>query len=135
MTKRRKRTARAKSFLSEINAEFRAKRRAAIAAIPPGKIDAILQDLHGTSECTTYGEIMRKHGITDSLTLLDIKAKYTDVIKHEVHHVSIADAKAFRAKRRASYKAARKFVREQNEAHMRKAAALEAATKPEGSPS
>ena len=134
MTRRPKLSASSNKFMAGIKSTFRAELNAKIAAVQPDKVDAILHAVHGGGGVgKTFVQLAEEMGV-ETVVLLKILRKYTDTVTHYVMHKSIAEAKAFRAKRRASYKAARQWVRERNEEHMRKAAERDATPTPEGSP-
>lgn len=94
--------------LSKHAREDRKHRRVVIATLAPEKIDAILHALHagGAPAGTTYGALANLHGV-DVMTLLEIQTMYSDKVTMHIRHASIAEAKAWRAKRRAARKADR----------------------------
>lgn len=107
--------AKAKAYVKNLMADLRTKQRdktkAALAKLTTDQIDSILADVHGGKAAgMTYGDIAAKHGL-DVLLLVKLLDRYTDKTVHYHHHESIADAKAFRADRRARRKAVRDSFR------------------------
>jgi hypothetical protein len=106
MSRRRKLSTKDRIWIADYRASKRADLRAAIAALTPEQIDAILMDVHGGAAAgKTFGEIAAKHNVKVSV-LCKVCIKYSDTIRHTVPHLSIAEATAWRATRRDIRKAA-----------------------------
>jgi hypothetical protein len=83
------------------------KKAALIAALTTDQVDAILHAIHGRGGAGKSTKQVAEEIGCDIPTMIAVCDKYTDKVTHRVYHPSVAEAKAFRAKRRAHRKAAR----------------------------
>lgn len=107
MTRRPKMSAWERKHMAKWRKERADKKAALIAALTTDQVDAILHAIHGGGGAgQTTKQITEQIGC-DIPTLIAVCDKYTDKVIHRVYHPSIAEAKAFRARRRALLKSCR----------------------------